>query len=406
MSVLSSAHQRDAKRAHEGWYPSGRGRSRRESLVLDNTTPSIDLAELGWDETWAGLFVPHQAAGVRPARVAIEFNHMYRAMTAEGDLQVQHTGRMLHRATGRHELAAVGDWVAVRKTGGERTGTIDAILPRRSKFSRKVAGALTEEQVVAANIDTVFLVMGLDRDYNVRRLERYLLTSSESGASPVVLLTKADLVVDAAERVAEIERMAPGVPVYAVSAVPHTSDDGRVSPPDVSVVERYLGRGRTGALLGSSGVGKSTLINALTGTSGLRTAAVRPSDSRGRHTTRHRQLIVLPGRGVLIDTPGMRELQLWDAPEAATDAFEEIEALAAACHFSNCRHRDEPRCAVKAAVASGAIAADRLASYLKLQDELRALELRRSARGQIDEKRRTKTTHKALNRLHRDRSRD
>jgi ribosome biogenesis GTPase / thiamine phosphate phosphatase len=364
----------------------------------------MDLLAWGWDEGWAAAFAEHQAAGLVPARVTIEFNHIYRVVTADGELSAQHSGRILHRATGRHELAAVGDWVAIRPTPGEHAGTMEVILPRRSRFSRKVAGDLTEEQVVAANIDTVFLVMGLDRDYNPRRLERYLLMSRESGARAVVLLTKADLATDVAGAVAEVQAVAPGAPVHPVVAIPRRGQGGVVVPPDVGIIEQYLGVGQTGALLGSSGVGKSTLINALTGTDTLKTAAVRPADSRGRHTTRHRQLIVLPGRGVLIDTPGMRELQLWDVTEAAKDAFDDIAVLGAACHFTDCRHRDEPRCAVKAAVEAGALAADRLASYAKLQDEMRALDARRDARAQIDEKRRSKMGSRALKQLDKDRS--
>jgi ribosome biogenesis GTPase / thiamine phosphate phosphatase len=365
----------------------------------------IGLADLGWDDEWARVFALHAEAGLVPARVAIEFNHIFRVMTADGELQAQLAGRILHRATGRHELAAVGDWVALRPVVHERTGTIEEILPRRSRFSRKVAGEATEEQVVAANIDTVFLVMGLDRDYNPRRLERYLLMSYESGARPVVLLSKADLATDVASQVAEIEALSHGTPVHAISAVGRLTEDGVELPADVSIVERYLAPGRTAALLGSSGVGKSTLINALSGTTALKTAAVRTSDSRGRHTTRHRQLIVLPGRGLLIDTPGMRELQLWNVGEGAKETFDDIEALAASCHFSNCRHRDEPRCAVKAAVASGALAADRLTAYLTLEDETRAFEARRDVRAQIDEKRRSKTAGRALKQLYKDRGR-
>jgi ribosome biogenesis GTPase len=363
----------------------------------------IDLTELGWDDRWAALFAPHAAAGLVPARVAIEFNHIYRVLTAEGEMQAQHAGRLLHRASGRHELAAVGDWVAVRQTGSERAGTIEEILPRRSRFSRKVAGELTEEQVVAANIDTVFIVMGLDRDYSPRRLERYLIMAFDSGATPVVLLTKADLVADAADKAAEIRALSPGTPVHAIVAVPHRSPSGEMVGPDVDAVEPHLGRGRTGALLGSSGVGKSTLINALAGTDALRTGAVRSKDSRGRHTTRHRQLIVLPGRGLLVDTPGMRELQLWDAGDGARETFDDIDAIAAACHFTDCRHRDEPRCAVKAAVAAGTLAADRLAGYLKLQDEMRAFEARRDVRAQIEEKRRGKIIGRAIKQIYRDR---
>jgi ribosome biogenesis GTPase len=364
-----------------------------------------NLVELGWDEGWAQRFAPHAADGLEPARVAIEFNHLYRLMSDDGDVQAQMAGRLRHQAAGRHELAAVGDWVAMRRVPSDRTAVIEAILPRRSKFSRKVAGELTEEQVVAANIDTVFLVMGLDRDYNPRRLERYLLTSYESGARPVVLLSKADLATDVAGAIADTQAVAPGVPVHATTAIARPAVDGSIIQPDVSVVEDYLGAGKTGALLGSSGAGKSTLINALIGTPVLKTGAVRPGDSRGRHTTRHRQLIVLPGRGLLIDTPGMRELQLWDVSEAAKDTFDDIETLGAECHFTDCRHRDEPRCAVKAAVERGDLAADRLASYVKLQDELRALDAKRDTRARIEEKRHGRIMGKALKQMQKDRGR-
>lgn len=364
-----------------------------------------DLREYGWDAEWARLFDEQAPADTVPARVTIEFNHIYRLVSAEGELQAQLSGRLRHQAAGRHELAAVGDWVAVRPSTQDRTGVIESVMPRRSKFSRKAAGEVTAEQVVAANIDTVFLVMGLDRDYNPRRLERYLLMSYESGARPVVLLSKADLAEDVTAAMQEVQSVAPGVPVHATIAVRRERDDGGVIEPDVQVVEQYLGHGRTGTLLGSSGAGKSTLINALIGEPKLKTAAVRASDSRGRHTTRHRQLIVLPGRGILIDTPGMRELQLWDVTEAAKDTFEDIEALAASCHFTNCRHKDEPRCAVKAAVAEGTLPAERLASYIKLQDELRELDAKRDARAQIEEKRRGKIIGKSLKQLYKQRGR-
>ena len=366
-----------------------------------------DLRELGWDDEWARRFDAHAPADTVPARVTIEFNHIYRVVSGEGELQAQLAGRLRHQALGRHELAAVGDWVALRQTPMERTGTIELVLPRRSKFSRKAAGEVTQEQVVAANIDTVFLVMGLDRDYNPRRLERYLLMSYESGARPVVVLSKADLATDVGARVEEVQRVAPGVPVHATVAVRRALEDGGIIEPDVEVVEQYLGLGRTGTLLGSSGAGKSTLINALIGEPVLKTAAVRASDSRGRHTTRHRQLIVLPERrGLLIDTPGMRELQLWDVTEAAKDTFEDIEELAASCHFTDCRHKDEPRCAVKSAIADGTLAADRLASYVKLQDELRELDAKRDARAQIEEKRRGKIIGKSLKQLYKERGRE
>ena len=355
------------------------------------------LEELGWDDGWAAAVAALGKSALVPARITIEYNHLYRAVTPAGEATLQHAGRFKHLAAERSELAAVGDWVAVRPASGEPTGTIEHVLPRRSKFSRKVAGELTEEQVVAANIDTVFVVMGLDGDYNLRRLERYLLLAWESGARPVVLLSKADLAGDLAASVAETVAIAQETPVHPISVV-----SGQGLPDVLS----YLARGRTGALLGSSGVGKSTLINALVGEARLRTREVRASDSRGRHTTRHRQMIVLPGgRGLLIDTPGMRELQLWDVTEAARDAFDDIEALAAGCHFTDCRHKDEPRCAVKQALADGRLAPERLASYVKLQEELATLDARRDARALIDEKRRTRVMGKAMKHFQKQRGR-
>jgi len=364
-------------------------------MALSYCHVSDDLPELGWDDRWAAAFAPFAADGLTPVRVAIEYNHIYRGFSASGELQLQHAGRFKHRAVARSELAAVGDWVAVRVSPGEASGTIEAVLPRRSRFSRKVAGELTEEQVVASNIDTVFLVMGLDGDYNPRRLERYLLLAHESGAAPVVLLSKADLAPALSDAIAEIRQLAVSVPVHAISVV---------SGLGLDEVLAHMGVGRTGALLGSSGAGKSTLINALIGAALLPTQEVRASDSRGRHTTRHRQLIVLPGRGLLIDTPGMRELQLWDASNTTRDSFEDIAALANDCHFSNCRHRDEPRCAVKQAVQDGRLPEIRVTSYLKLQDELDTLGARKDARAVIDEKRRSKVTGKALKAFYKQRA--
>ena len=356
----------------------------------------FDLTDLGWDEEWARVFAPHAAEGLIPARVAIEFNHIFRLYAEAGEVQAQHAGRLLHRAEGKQDLSAVGDWVAVLPTPGSAEATIEVVLPRRSRFSRKVAGELTEEQIVAANIDTVFLVMGLDGDYNPRRLERYLVMAHESGASPVVLLNKSD--VAAAHLSAdmdEISALAVGIPVHAVSARTRQG---------LEVFDRYMGRGRTAALLGSSGVGKSTLVNALMGEELLKTTDVRASDSRGRHTTRHRHLILLPGRGLLIDTPGMRELQLW-TQEGARETFDDVEAIAAGCHFTNCRHQDEPRCAVKQAIEAGTLEPGRLENYLKLQAEILALDSRKNVRAQIDEKRKMKTINQSLKKLYKSRDR-
>ena len=358
---------------------------------------TFDLNDLGWDEQWASVFAPHAAAGLIPARVAIEFNYIYRLYAASGELQAQHAGRLRHEARSREALSAVGDWVAARPTAGEASATIEALLPRRSRFSRKVAGELTEEQIVAANVDTVFLVMGLDGDYNPRRLERYLLLAFESGARPVILLNKSDVANHLSDDLDEIRALAVGIPVHAISA---TSGSG------IEAIAEYLGPGKTGALLGSSGVGKSTLVNALVGEERLKTRDVRASDSRGRHTTRNRQLILLPGsRGLLVDTPGMRELQLWTQSEGSQETFDDILALASGCHFTDCRHRDEPRCAVKQAIEDGTLAADRLEGFLKLQEELTSLEKRKDVRAQIDERRNVKTINQSLKKLYKSRDR-
>jgi ribosome biogenesis GTPase len=269
-------------------------------------------------------------------------------------------GRVKHRASSRGALPVVGDWVAVRQRPGERGAIID-VLPRRSRFSRRMAGTTTDEQVVAANVDILFIVMSLDDDYNLRRLERYLLMTGDSGAAPIVLLTKPDLAHDLSAQVNGAAKVAGDAPVHVVSP-----REGEGLMP----VRTRLSSGLTGALVGSSGVGKTTIINRLVGDETRRTRDVRASDSRGRHTTTHRELIPLPDGGLIIDTPGMRELQLWDAGDAMRQTFDDVEALAADCRFGDCRHRGEPNCAVKAAVADGRLPASRLESYLKLHDEL------------------------------------
>jgi ribosome biogenesis GTPase len=288
-------------------------------------------------------------------------------------------------------LPAVGDWVAAIPRPGEAAGIVHAVLPRRSRFSRKVAGGITDEQVLAANMDTVFLVCGLDGDFNLRRIERYLAPAYDSGASPVILLNKADLCQDLAARLAEVEAIAAGAPVHAISAADNQNIDA---------VCQYLATGRTAAFLGSSGVGKSTVINRLIGQDRQRTGEVRTHDSHGRHTTTHRELILLDGGGMVIDTPGMRELQLWSDDSAAVDeAFEDVERLARACRFRDCRHEAEPGCAIRVAIEDGTLDPGRYDNYLKLQRELRFLERRRNQRFAQQEKDRWKHIHQLQKQL-------
>ena len=351
-------------------------------------TKHVDLRDLGWDDALRHQFEAWATKpNVQPGRVFIEFNYLSRVYIHGGEIEAVLAGRLKHHATSRSELPAVGDWVVVRKRPTEERAAIIAILPRRSRFSRRSAGHVTDEQVVAANVNVIFIVMGLDEDYSARRLERYLLLARESGAAPVVLLTKPDVGSDVQARIAEVHTIAADAPAHVLNP---QSGEG------IEQLSHYLTRGRTGALLGSSGVGKTTIINRLTGSDVRRTRDVRAADSKGRHTTTNRELVVLPNGGLLIDTPGMRELQLWDVTAAVHETFDDIAALAPSCHFGDCAHRDEPRCAVKAAVAEGRLAADRLDSYLRLQDELAHLERQQDERALLEEKRRGRIGAKAM----------
>ncbi|HOG30194.1 MAG TPA: ribosome small subunit-dependent GTPase A [Vicinamibacterales bacterium] len=351
----------------------------------------MTLEALGWDGFFAGHFAEIGGKGLVPARVTLEHQHIYSVRTASAELLASVAGGMRHRASGPRDFPAVGDWVALRPGGHGHRAVIRAVLPRRSRFSRKVAGETTVEQVVAANVDTVFIVMGLDGDFSVRRVERYLVTAWDGGVAPVVVLNKADVCEDVEGAVREVEAVAPGVPVHAMS----TKFDRDLAP-----IAPYLRSASTIALLGSSGVGKSTIVNRLAGADVQRTADVRASDQKGRHTTSRRQLIELPGGALLIDTPGMRELQLWEGASGITAAFEDIEALAAGCRFGDCRHDTEPGCAVKAAAGEGRLAAGRLASYRVLQREREALAARQDERGLIEKKRQDKILGRAIKAYH------
>jgi ribosome biogenesis GTPase len=346
-----------------------------------------DLKSLGWSELFEREFEPYREQGHAPGRVALEERGAYRVYTEHGEVSARVRGKLRFDSRSAADFPAVGDWVAVSTRERDGLAQIYAVLPRQSKFSRKAAGANTEEQVVAANVDTVFLVQGLDHDFNLRRLERYVVAAFESNAAPVVILSKADLCENVETRVVEAGSVAPGTPVHAMSAV---------SGQGLDEMDQYVIPGVTVAFLGSSGVGKSTLINQIVGEEIQKTAAVREHDSRGRHTTTHRELILLKKGGLLIDTPGMRELQLWDAGGSLNEAFSDVQSISAACHFTDCQHQNEPGCAVREALADGSLDAARYESYVKLEKELEYLDSRMDERLNLKRKNRDKKIHRAF----------
>jgi ribosome biogenesis GTPase len=341
----------------------------------------VDLQSLGWDEFFQKHFEPYGRSGCVPGRIAQEHRGIYQVLTDRGDLSGSVSGKLRHESAGREHLPAAGDWVAVRPRYEEATSTIVAVLPRRSQFARGAAGARTERQIVAANVDTIFLMTSLNSDFNVRRMERYLVMAWESGAQPVVLLTKSDLCTHPEQEMMAAQALAIGAPVHVISLLEKTGLDA---------LSCYFGAGETVALLGSSGVGKSTLINYLVGSQVQRTREVRSQDGRGRHTTISRQLILLPSGGLVLDTPGMRELQLWDGHDGIERAFSDIESLAEQCYYRDCRHNGEPDCAVQSALAEDKLDPEKFRSYEKLEKELRYQERKQDKSAEIQEKNRWK----------------
>jgi ribosome biogenesis GTPase len=342
------------------------------------------LLAYGWDARVAAALAALGDADLEAARVVEEQRGMCRIVTAGGERRAEVAGK-LRRDGG--SLPAVGDWVAVQLGPGGEAATIRAVLERRTKISRKMSGRTVREQVLAANLDTVFVVTSCNEDFSPRRIERYLTMTWESGASPVVLLNKTDLVSDANPLGAEAMAVAPGVPVHTVSA---TRAGG------LDALHAYLQPGRTVALIGSSGVGKSTIVNRLMGEEVQDVREIREDDARGRHTTRSRQLFLLPGGALVLDTPGLRELALWITDTGLGQTFADIEQLAQGCRFPDCVHESEPDCAVKGAVDAGTLDADRLEGYRKLRRELEHLEQSADPLARAEKRRYWKEVHRNL----------
>ena len=323
-----------------------------------------ELKRYGWSETWENQYneaVTEGKTGYIPARVISEHQHIYGLITEEGECLGRIAGKMRHAAKGKSDYPAVGDWVVVKRKKESESAVITAILPRRTRFARKLSGDALGEQVIAANIDMLFLVTGLNLNFSLRRIERYIALASQSGAEFAILLNKSDLCNNAVALLEDVNLIAPNVPVYLTSCQDKIGMDA---------VRALLKKGNTYAFLGSSGVGKSTMINELAGVDLRKTGEIRGGDDKGRHTTTNREMSVLPSGALVIDTPGLRELQLWDAEEGVKDAFEDIENIASGCRFRDCSHVSEPGCRVRLEVDTGKLSEERYANYIRMQGEL------------------------------------
>ncbi|MGV3666100.1 MAG: ribosome small subunit-dependent GTPase A [Leptospira bouyouniensis] len=337
----------------------------------------MQLSDLGWSSFFELNFEKYKNEGFLAMRIIRENREKYIACGEFGEFSCEVSGTFRFHAKSKSQFPAVGDWVVTSVITNERKAIIQAVLPRKSGFSRKVAGHITEEQVIAANIDIVFIITGLDLNYNLRRIERFLSIAWESKALPVILLNKADLCPEAELRKIEVESVAIGVDVYTVSATQNVGID---------ILKQYIQKGKTIAFLGSSGVGKSTIINSLLGKEQLKVNDVSELGSRGRHTTTYRELFILSNGGMIIDTPGMRELQVWGEDEGLKHVFDDIEKLSLSCRYRNCSHQNEPDCAVQIAISEGTLDPKRLESFLKMKREFEYLQDRQTMKASAIEK--------------------
>jgi len=355
-------------------------------------TVTYNIENVGWNAYRNSLPEIEHKAENYIGRVTSEHKNSYQLYCQFGEIDASIMGRFRHHAQSKNDLPAIGDWVLFEYSSLEHNAIIKKILPRKTKFSRKKAGYKTQEQIVATNIDFVFLVAAAEDNFNLRRMERYLTLACESGAQPVIILNKIDLCPALEDRIEKMNKLTPDVPVMSMSAL---SGDG------VSQISDFLSPGQTGALLGSSGAGKSTILNSLLGRETQKTMGVRSSDGTGRHTTSTRELFILPNGVLMIDTPGMRELQLWDSEDGLDQAFQDISQLADSCKFRDCSHTNEPGCAVEGARQVGSITEERYQSYQKLQRELNFLSHSQNALSRKNKKKKDKNLSKAIKRFYR-----
>ncbi len=340
-----------------------------------------DLKSFGWNDYFEACFSEYASGGFSPARVSVEHRNYYELYSAIGELTAEKSGKLFYNAEESHLLPAVGDWVVIKRLDNEDKAVIHAVLPRKSKFSRKKAGATTEEQIVAANVDTVFIMSSLNQDLNFRRMERYLTLAWENEVKPVIILSKADLIEDMYAKLAEAQNILTGTDVQVISALKGAGIDE---------LYQYFEGNKTIAVIGSSGVGKSTLINSILHNNKMDVSDISLYKDKGRHTTTHRELTLVPGGGLIIDTPGMREIQLWEGSEGLSELFEDIEKLALECKFSDCKHKSEPGCAIIAAIDNGSLDESRFKSYKKLQNEVSYFERKQDKKAQLVEKKKWK----------------
>lgn len=343
----------------------------------------LSLQQYGWNDSLNEEIKKYTDKNLKPARVTMESKNLYKLYTDIGEVEAKVSGKFMYEAMSKADFPSVGDWVAISLREDEKNATIHSVLPRKSSFLRKVAGTIPDSQVIAANFDYVFIMTSLNNNFSLRRIERYLAIAWDSGGLPIIILSKADLCDNIDEKVSSVESITPGVPIHAVSS---ETGDG------IETLFNYVASGNTITIVGSSGVGKSTLLNKLSNENLMDTSAIREEDSKGRHTTTHRQMFLLPSGGLIIDTPGTRELGLWDIDSGITETFGDIEGIALGCKFKDCKHEKEPGCKVREALVDGILDSKRLDSYVKLKKELKYIEAKNQHASRVKEKKKMKNS--------------